>query len=127
MSAGDEVDHKLARVAALPYDQVAQFANVARPCVPTEGLQPVGSETALGQTLSRDRLLEERGEIPYRVTMEPAGTDVLGRPYYLPKEHPLNTEWLERKSALKGADALLTVRRIDVGATTLRQTRWPGR
>jgi len=70
-----------------------------------------------------DKLLEERGEIPYRVTMQPAGTDVLGRPYYLPKEHPLQTEWLTKKKALKGAEGLLTVRRIAVGDQRLRELR----
>jgi len=70
-----------------------------------------------------DALLEERGEIPYRVTMEPAGADVLGRPYFLPKEHPLQTDWLARKKALKGAEGLLTVRRIEVGAERLRELR----
>jgi hypothetical protein len=70
-----------------------------------------------------DALLEERGEIPYRVTIEPAGTDVFGRPYYLPKEHPLQTEWLARKKALKGAEGLLTVRRIRVEDQRLRELR----
>ena len=70
-----------------------------------------------------DTLLEERGEIPYRVTLQPAGTDVLGRPYYLPKEHPLQTEWLTKKKALKGAEGVLTVRRIRVDDQRLRELR----
>ncbi|MDD5307854.1 MAG: hypothetical protein PHU25_11090 [Deltaproteobacteria bacterium] len=70
-----------------------------------------------------DGLLEERGEIPYRVTMEPAGTDVLGRPVFLPKEHPLNTDWLQKRQALKGAQAVLTVRRIKVDDQKLRALR----
>ena len=28
-----------------------------------------------------DQLLTEKGELPYRTTLEPAGTDILGRPY----------------------------------------------
>ncbi len=70
-----------------------------------------------------DQLLEERGEIPYRVTLQPAGTDILGRPTYLPKEHPLNTDWLERKSLLKGAEAILAVRPIRVDDSRLRELR----
>ena len=70
-----------------------------------------------------DKLLEERGEIPYRVTLQPAGTDVLGRPYYLPKEHPLHTEWLEKKKALEGAEGMLTVRRVRVDDQKLRELR----
>lgn len=70
-----------------------------------------------------DTLLQERGEIPYRVSMQPAGTDVLGRPYYLPREHPLNTDWLSRKRALKGAEAVLTVRRVRVDDRKLRSLR----
>ncbi|HUT77709.1 MAG TPA: hypothetical protein VM285_08490 [Polyangia bacterium] len=70
-----------------------------------------------------DLLLEERGEIPYRVTMEPAGTDILGRPYFLPREHPLYTDWLARKKALKGAEGLLTVRPITVDDQRLRELR----
>jgi len=70
-----------------------------------------------------DRLLEERGEIPYRVTMEPAGADVLGRPYYLPKEHPLNTDWLSKKKELKGAEALLTVRRVTPDIERMKELR----
>ncbi len=70
-----------------------------------------------------DLLLEERGEIPYRITMEPAGTDILGRPYFLPKEHPLYTDWLAKKKTLKGAEGLLTVRPIKVGDQRLRELR----
>jgi len=70
-----------------------------------------------------DRLLEERGEIPYRVTMEPAGTDAFGRPYYLPKEHPLNTDWLSKKKELKGAEALLTVRRVTPDVERVKELR----
>jgi hypothetical protein len=70
-----------------------------------------------------DLLLEERGEIPYRVTMEPAGADILGRPYFLPREHPLHTEWLAKKKALKGAEGLLTVRPIRVDDQRLRELR----
>lgn len=70
-----------------------------------------------------DKLLEERGEIPYRVTLEPGGTDGIGRPYYLPENHPLNTDWLESKKPLNGAEALLTVRRIRVDDQKLREMR----
>jgi hypothetical protein len=70
-----------------------------------------------------DNLLEERGEIPYRVTMEPAGADAFGRPYYLPKDHPLNTDWLQKRQALKGAQAALTARRIAVDDQKLRALR----
>jgi len=70
-----------------------------------------------------DRLLEERGEIPYRVTMEPGGTDAFGRPYYLPREHPLNTDWLSNRKALKGAEALLTVRRVAPDLERLTELR----
>jgi hypothetical protein len=70
-----------------------------------------------------DSLMEERGEIPYRVTLEPGGTDVLGRPYYLPKEHPLSTDWLARRKVLKGADAMLVVRPVDVDDARMRQIR----
>ncbi len=70
-----------------------------------------------------DKLLLERGEIPYRRTLEASGVDVLGRPYYLPKDHMLNTEWLSRKKALKGADALMTVRGLSVDDRKLRELR----
>lgn len=70
-----------------------------------------------------DQLLEERGEIPYRVTLEPGGTDVLGRPYYLPREHPLNTDWLAESKPLKGAKALLTVRPLQVDEQKMRELR----
>jgi hypothetical protein len=70
-----------------------------------------------------ETLLEERGEIPYRVTMEPAGTDAYGQPYYLPREHPLNTDWLMKRKALKGAEALLTVRRVTPDLERLKELR----
>ncbi len=70
-----------------------------------------------------DKLLLERGEIPYRRTLEATGVDVLGRPYYLPKDHMLNTEWLSRKKALKGADALMTVRGLRVDDRKLKELR----
>ncbi len=54
-------------------------------------------------------MMKERGEVPYRVSLQPGGTDILGRPYLLPKEHPLNTDWLTKKQAMKGARALLTI------------------
>jgi hypothetical protein len=57
-----------------------------------------------------DTLMQERGEIPYRVTQEQGGVDAFGQPYYVPREHPLNTEWLLKRKALKGADALVAVR-----------------
>jgi len=70
-----------------------------------------------------DKLLEERGEIPYRVTLQPGGAYVLVRPYNLPKEHPLNTDWLAKKTALKGAKALLTIRPIRGDDQKLRELR----
>ena len=70
-----------------------------------------------------DKLLLERGEIPYRRTLEATGVDVLGRPYYLPKDHMLNTEWLSRKKALKGADTLMTVRGLKVDDQKLKELR----
>jgi hypothetical protein len=70
-----------------------------------------------------DKLLEERGDIPYRVTMEPGGTDAYGRPYYVPKDHPLNTSWLSKKRELKGAEAMLVVRPIRVSTARLRELR----
>lgn len=70
-----------------------------------------------------DHLLEERGEIPYRVSVEHAGHDVFGRPYFLPKEHPLNTDWLSRREALSGADAVLVVRPIKIGDVQLKEMR----
>ncbi len=70
-----------------------------------------------------DNLMEERGEIPYRTTMQPGGTDILGRPYYLPKEHPLKTDWLTRAEPLKGAEALLTVRPIRADDKKLKRLR----
>ena len=70
-----------------------------------------------------DKLLLERGEIPYRRTLEATGVDVLGRPYFLPKDHLLNTDWLSSKKALKGADALITVRGIRVDDRKLKELR----
>ncbi len=88
-------------------------------------VKAAASETAV---VARDRgtldkLLQERGEIPYRTTMEPAGTDMFGRPYLLPKHHPLRTEWLANEKALKGAEGMLTVRRIRVDDQKLRELR----
>ena len=70
-----------------------------------------------------DKLLEERGELPYRVTQEAAGSDILGRPIFLPKEHPLQTEWLTQKKTLKGAKALLVVRPLTVDDQRRKQLR----
>ncbi|MCP4674711.1 MAG: hypothetical protein GY854_04190 [Deltaproteobacteria bacterium] len=70
-----------------------------------------------------DNLMEERGEIPYRTTMQPGGTDIMGRPYYLPKEHPLKTDWLTRKKPLKGAEAILAVRPIRADDKKLKRLR----
>ena len=70
-----------------------------------------------------DKLLQERGEIPYRTTLEAAGTDILGRPYFIPKDHPLQTDWIQRRAALKGAEGILTVRRIQVDDTKLKRMR----
>jgi len=47
----------------------------------------------------------------------------MGRPYYLPKEHPLKTDWLQRKKPLKGAEALLTVRPIRADDKKLKRLR----
>jgi hypothetical protein len=74
-------------------------------------------------TATLDALLEERGDIPYRVTMEQSGTDALGRPIFIPKEHPLNTEWLAKKAPLKGAEGMLVVRPIRVRDIRLRELR----
>ncbi|MDJ0765058.1 MAG: hypothetical protein QNJ97_18900 [Myxococcota bacterium] len=70
-----------------------------------------------------DAILEELGEIPYRVTLAPAGTNILGQPVFIPKEHPLYTEWLKNKKPLKGAKAMLTVRPIAVDDIRLKQLR----
>jgi hypothetical protein len=70
-----------------------------------------------------DELLKEKGEIPYRRTLEPAGTDILGRPYYLPVDHPLRTEWLKNKTLLEGAKGLLVVQPIRVDVHMLRELR----
>jgi hypothetical protein len=70
-----------------------------------------------------DKLLEERGEIPYRVTEAQGGVDAFGQPYYVPREHPLSTEWLLKKKALKGADAMLTVRRVTPDVKRLEEMR----
>jgi hypothetical protein len=70
-----------------------------------------------------DKLLVERGEIPYRKTLEMAGTDAYGEAFYLPKKHPLNTEWLAKRRPLKGADAMLTVRQIMVDDSQLHELR----
>lgn len=72
---------------------------------------------------SLDRLLEERGEIPYRVTHEQGGVDAYGQPYFVPREHPLSTEWLLKKKALKGAEAMLTVRRVRPSAERMEELR----
>ncbi len=70
-----------------------------------------------------DTILVEKGEIPYRVTMQPAGADVLGRPFYLPKEHPLSTDWLQKRQALKGATALLYIGPVEVKDERLKELR----
>ena len=70
-----------------------------------------------------DALLKERGEIPYRTTLEHAGSDILGRPVFVPKEHPLNTDWLSKKKALNGADTVMTVRKITLTDERLREIK----
>jgi len=70
-----------------------------------------------------DKLLVERREIPYRTTLEPAGTNVLGNPFYLPKDHPLNTDWIKNKTSLKGAKGMIIVHPIEVDDIRLRELR----
>ncbi|MCP4601367.1 MAG: hypothetical protein GY847_12725 [Proteobacteria bacterium] len=101
------------KATALLEDRVFQMVKVSAPKIQV---------VARGR-VSLDNLMEERGEIPYRVTMQQGGVDVLGRPYYVPKEHPLNTDWLARKKPLKGAQGMLTVRPIRVNDTKLKQMR----
>jgi hypothetical protein len=69
------------------------------------------------------KLLMERGEIPFRRTWEAAGMDLFGHPYYIPKDHPLQTEWLTKKKALKGADTMLIMDIVKVDDQKLRQMR----
>ncbi len=57
-------------------------------------------------------IMREKGELPFRRSWELTGTtDILGRPYIIPipKEHPLNTDWLEHPERLQGAQALVIV------------------
>ncbi|MBN2528174.1 MAG: hypothetical protein JXR76_17410 [Deltaproteobacteria bacterium] len=70
-----------------------------------------------------DEIMLERGEIPYRQTIEVGGQDVLGRPWLLPKDHPLNTDWLTKKKNLKGADAILLIDFVSPDDQKLRQMR----
>ncbi|MBN2341693.1 MAG: hypothetical protein JXR45_09395 [Deltaproteobacteria bacterium] len=70
-----------------------------------------------------DELLLERGEIPYRETWEVGGQDVLGRPYLIPQKHPLKTDWLSKKKALKGAEAILVMDFVTPDERKLREMR----
>ncbi|MBN2715570.1 MAG: hypothetical protein JXX14_06920 [Deltaproteobacteria bacterium] len=70
-----------------------------------------------------DEILLERGEIPYRQTLEVGGQDVLGRPFLLPKDHPLQTDWLTRKKLLKGAEAILLIDFVNPDDRKLREMR----
>ena len=70
-----------------------------------------------------DEIMLERGEIPYRQTWEVGGQDVLGRPWLLPKDHPLKTDWLEKKKLLKGAEAILIINFVKVDDQKLREMR----
>lgn len=70
-----------------------------------------------------DEILIERGEIPYRKTWEVGGQDILGRPYMVPKDHPLKTDWLSKKKALKGAEAILLLDFVSPDDQKLRQMR----
>ncbi len=101
------------RAAPLLEDRVFQMVRAASP----------NTQVVARGRATLDNLLEERGEIPYRVTMQPGGVDILGRPYYLPKEHPLNTDWIEAKKPLKGAEGMLTVRQIRMDDAKLKQMR----
>jgi hypothetical protein len=81
-------------------------------------------QVVMRNTATMDWIMTERGEMPYRVSLEPGGTDIMGRPYYLPKEHPLNTEWLSKNKAMKGADAVLVIGEIQsVEDAVLRRLR----
>ncbi|MBN2804151.1 MAG: hypothetical protein JXR91_13740 [Deltaproteobacteria bacterium] len=70
-----------------------------------------------------DKIMLEHGEIPYRTTWKAAGTDVFGRPYMLPEDHPLKTEWLDKKMELKGAEAILVIDLIKPETQKLRELR----
>ncbi|MCK9523929.1 MAG: hypothetical protein M0R76_12955 [Proteobacteria bacterium] len=70
-----------------------------------------------------DTLLIEHGDIPYRRTWEVGGADVFGRPWMLPKDHPLRTDWLDKQQVLKGAEVLMTVDLVRVDAPRLAQLR----
>ncbi len=85
-------------------DRVFQMVKAAAP----------DTEVVARSRVVLDELLKEKGEIPYRRTLEPAGTDILGRPYYLPVDHLLRTEWLKNETLLKGAKGLLVVQPIRV-------------
>ena len=70
-----------------------------------------------------DEILLERGEIPYRQTWEVGGQDVFGRPWLLPKDHPLQTDWLQKKTELKGAEAILLMDYVTPDERKLREMR----
>lgn len=70
-----------------------------------------------------DEILLEKGEVPYRQTLEVGGQDFLGRPYLIPKNHPLKTDWLSKKKELKGAQAILIIDYVRPDDQKLRQMR----
>ncbi len=70
-----------------------------------------------------DKILLEHGDIPYRRTWVAGGTDVFGRPYMLPEDHPLKTDWLSKKNVLKGAKAILMIDIINPESQKLKALR----
>ena len=70
-----------------------------------------------------DEILMERGEIPFRQTWEVGGQDVFGRPWMVPEDHPLSTDWLKKKKELKGAEAMLLIDFVKPDSRKLRQMR----
>jgi len=70
-----------------------------------------------------DDILMERGEIPFRQTWEVGGADVFGRPFMVPKDHPLKTDWLSKETVLKGAGAILLVDIIQPDSRKMNELR----
>ena len=60
-----------------------------------------------------ETLMREKGELPVRRSWEFSGsTDILGRPVILPKNHPLNTDWIDNPTRMAGADAVAVIHYI---------------
>jgi len=60
-----------------------------------------------------ETLMREKGELPVRRSWKFSGsTDILGRPVILPKNHPLNTDWLDNPTRMAGADAVAVIHYI---------------